>query len=106
MNPELTEELSAEALGSKTVLINVVEQAARRNGWRVLASIEAPPASGMVQHGVMAAEREARPFVPADQNYLTVGWARQGDGSILFHQGDYDLTRESAIHLMIERSGK
>lgn len=104
MNPDL--ELTEENLGSPTVLITVVENAARRNKWRVLGSAEAAPTAGYVQHGIALIERDGKTVYDSDVRFATTQWARRGEGVVHFENSNYDMTREDAFADFIERAKK
>ena len=103
MNPDDLNVLTEENLGSPTILISVVEAAARKNSWRILGSVEAEPQPGHLQHGHCLVERNGKTLFDSDLRFSTHQWVRNPDGSILFNNGVYDMTREDALADFLDR---
>lgn len=82
---------------SPTALI-VVTEAAAREGWRIIASIELPLAEGCDQSGVMAFDRG---HGIEGCHYAAIRWSREPSSAVRFYWGSYDLTREEAIAHMV-----
>lgn len=88
---------------SPTALIPVTEQAAH-DGYTIIGSIEFPERDGEVQNGVMAFDRGYSPF-GEDRTYGVLRWGRDESGNVSFFWGHYDLTRDEALRVMIEKAG-
>lgn len=89
---------------SPTVLINVVETAARKHKWRILGSIESPERDGKKQHGIALIERDGKTLYRNELRWGTVQWYRNEDGIVGFDTGHYDMDLLDATSDFVERS--
>lgn len=89
---------------------NQLNQASYANGWEIEAIIETTPRQGEVevQGLVMFKQRSPVPSNPGSwygvATYVGDNDTKQGTHTIHFGNGQYDLTRDVALHEVAERA--
>lgn len=73
----------------------IVQNAASKNGWRVLGMVMEGQDESEVPHGAIVFRRQSLPTRRPEIDYGTAGWAMP-EGDPYFQDGHYDLTREGA----------
>jgi hypothetical protein len=86
-------------------LAAAIETAAKKNGWKIIGTIECRQRAGEVPWGLVAFERAVAPF--EGREYGTAEYCdrrAESAGVVFFQSGHYDLTRTAAFEDLGQRS--
>ncbi len=107
METDLERSLKEAAEDHSTQALALTANAARAQGWRVVAVVEEEVRPGTRQHGYAVVSRTGSQFLLPDEEraFAVLTWIyRHEDGTVFFEAGEYDLTRGEALARFTNRS--